>query len=144
MRASDGGHKWHDYMCGEEFAFVCKRPLNFKEVNDKFEYSMRMDKQSWANARKVCNSWGGDLATINQWTEQRHALKLVTDQMNIEHSTVGRAWINGKAIKDDWTYANGDKMDWRWFDAEAHSEGCAEIYTPNARGKWNNNNCDAE
>ena len=35
-------------------------------------------------------------------------------------------------------------MAWNWFGSAAKSEGCAEIYTPNARGKWNNRNCDAK
>jgi hypothetical protein len=139
---SEAGHRWHDYTCNEKFAFVCKRAKAFKPKNAKFEFLLRRDKQSWKAARNVCRSWGGDLAKINSWSEQRIAYRLVSENNTGRGaSRVGRAWIGGKASKNDWKWANGSKMGWKWFGASAKSEGCAEIYTPNARGKWNNRNC---
>jgi len=138
------GHRWHDYTCNQKKAYVCKRSKNFKHKNARYEFLLRRDKQSWKSARNVCRSWGGDLATINSWSEQRTAYRLVAEnQVGRGSHRVGRAWIGGKASKNDWSWANGSPMGWNWFTNGAKSEGCAEIYTPNARGKWNNRNCDA-
>jgi hypothetical protein len=144
LQRSPAGHRWHDYTCNHKFSYVCKRPENFKHKNAKYEFLLRRDKQSWKNARNVCRSWGGDLATINSWSEQRTAYRLVAEnQVGRGSHRVGRAWIGGKASKNDWKWANGKSMKWNWFAGSAKSEGCAEIYTPNARGKWNNRNCDS-
>jgi hypothetical protein len=145
LHKSAAGHRWHDYSCNDKKSFVCKRSVDFKAKNPKSEFLLRRDKQSWNQARNVCRSWGGDLATINSWSEQRIAYRLVAEnQVGRGHSRVGRAWIGLKASKNDWRTASGNKMAWNWFGSSAKSEGCAEIYTPNARGKWNNRNCDAK
>jgi len=56
--------------CGNEFGLMCERaraPREDKEMKDlrtKTELKLNLDKMSWANARQVCRSWGGDLAAM--------------------------------------------------------------------------------
>ncbi|KAI3374792.1 hypothetical protein L3Q82_021350, partial [Scortum barcoo] len=75
---------WHDYSCGFEHSFICKRsasrpanatvppivhlsggcPQNWKKFNLKCFNLIVDQKETWDGAKKKCQSMGGNLASI--------------------------------------------------------------------------------
>ncbi|XP_026229722.1 macrophage mannose receptor 1-like isoform X2 [Anabas testudineus] len=81
---------WHDYNCGYEHNFICKRsgsppdnttvaptvvpkgscPLTWKKFNSKCYSIITSPKETWERARAQCKAKGGNLASILSRHEQ--------------------------------------------------------------------------
>ncbi|XP_043990703.1 macrophage mannose receptor 1-like [Gambusia affinis] len=108
MKASHGF--WHDYNCGYEFGFICKRssspPVNatvpptvppkgnckegWKKVNSKCYKIISNEDLTWDDARQRCKDMGGNLASIPSRHEQ---VFLMSEMVNTPNRDM---WIGFK------------------------------------------------
>jgi len=72
-----------------------------KDLRTKTEVKLNADKMSWANARKVCQSWGGDLADMEDAAM---------------HTAVAELLAGGTG---GWTGAIRDGAEWKWASSTA-------------------------
>ncbi|XP_023191646.1 macrophage mannose receptor 1-like [Xiphophorus maculatus] len=109
---------WHDYNCGYEFGFICKRssspPVNatvaptvppkgnckegWKKVNSKCYKIISNENLTWLDARQRCKDMGGNLASISSRHEQ---VFLVSEMANTPNRDL---WIGFRNSYSDGFY----------------------------------------
>ncbi|XP_071838886.1 uncharacterized protein [Apostichopus japonicus] len=161
---SSDSNKWSHELCGEALPFICKKvpgssgpptppistqapgycPQNWHSWGNKC-FRFFPEPGDWEQARNVCVSNGGDMATIRNKDEQLYLTTLLDDisygvWIGLEDSrSEGQfTWVDGSDV----TFTN-------WAHLEPNGgpmENCVEIrhsmsqYIP---GSWNDAPCDS-
>jgi len=105
----------------------------------EFEWQFNAEKMDWHSARKSCNRWGGELASVHSQAQINEL-----DRLNGNE----RAWIGGHDVTKEgrWEWSDGSKFDssaWNRGDPNdwGNGEDCLETY---GNGKWNDMRCNHE
>ncbi|XP_042352881.1 macrophage mannose receptor 1-like isoform X2 [Plectropomus leopardus] len=154
---------WHDYNCGYETMFICKRsessptkasvtpkplkggcPHNWKKIDSKCYSIIHTQRATWFEARAQCRSMGGNLASI---TSKHVQVSLIMEMAELPTTDL---WIGLYSLKGNpflWTdgrpvgFINLREMRHRYGDSENQ---CVVITTnPNSRiGTWVKKSCN--
>jgi len=98
-------------QCGRRMHYVCKRLRKYKQrkwvgFHPAHQYRWFARYYTWNHARQTCNNWGGDLASIGSYAEQRYVRR-----------------VCGSRARSVWIGFNrgGLKARWVWSDTEANT-----------------------
>ena len=102
-------------------------------------------KKSWPEARKHCQSIGGDLASIIDQSDNER-IKVFLDQ----NGAYQNVWIGANDKKKEGTFEWSDGTvfsfsDWNPGEPNgSRSEHCAHFYSIALKRKWNDINCNTK
>uniref|UniRef100_A0AAQ6IJ87 Mannose receptor, C type 1b n=1 Tax=Anabas testudineus TaxID=64144 RepID=A0AAQ6IJ87_ANATE len=134
---------WHDYNCGLDRKSICKRsgsppanstvaptvppkggcPSNWKKLNSKCYRIIRDQKSTWHEARKHCQSLGGNLASISS----RHVQVFLMSQM-ADTSTLN-LWTGLHSLHgNEFLWTDGQPRSYINFNVSIHNLYC--VFTP--------------
>ncbi|CAL8279713.1 unnamed protein product [Lota lota] len=148
---------WHDFNCGVEHKSICKRstsapvnstvapteapkggcPMDWLIFKSKCYRIVQSRKDKWAEARRRCNSIGGNLASIISRSDQAFLLTRMAE------AAPGDLWIGLNSL---------DKGEFFWTDGRPRrytnwgfnvSESCVVMSSNQTTyGKWIAQNCN--
>ncbi|CAL8344298.1 unnamed protein product [Merluccius merluccius] len=161
---------WHDYNCGDEHKSICKRstsapinttaaptkapiggcPTDWSIFQSKCYRIVNNRKDKWAEARRRCNSMGGNLASIISRSEQAFLLNRMAESGSTD------LWIGLNSLKKDgfyWTDGRPRRYtNWRLASYNAYKvsstftppqENCVVMSSNQTTyGKWILQNCN--
>jgi len=141
-----GGFEWNDLACGNARKFMCKRAVGAKPIPAPKARDVTLkfmdQKLSWFDARGVCQSWGGELASVLNEAES----KLIS---NLAKDTTDLVWIGASDHNKEktWTWADGSKWAFsNWAPNEPNNfRGNQDCGGPWHNGKdWDDQNCNSQ
>jgi len=104
------------------------------------KYKLFKNKLNWADAKKACKKWGGQLGEINSKSDQKKVFKATG-------KTDKATWFGANDLKKEgkWVSTSGKKMKYtNWGRGEPNDyrkgEDCAAFWGKD--GKWNDWYCD--
>ncbi|XP_066921242.1 lymphocyte antigen 75-like isoform X2 [Clytia hemisphaerica] len=144
----DDCNQLHPYICKintepiEEETFVGNCTDGWDQYNGLC-YKHFNQKSSWAEARKKCVSYGGDLVAVDSYRLQKHLEYMIRDFTQ-------SVWIglNDRAMEHNFRWSTGESFHLgesysNWNNKEPNDnygrENCVEMYS--THGKWNDMPC---
>ncbi|XP_049888756.1 macrophage mannose receptor 1-like [Epinephelus moara] len=160
---------WHDYNCGYDHKFICKRngstsatskatvkstvppnggcPQNWKKLNSKCYSIINSQRETWFGARTQCRSMGGNLASILSRHEQ------VFLASNMVDLPITALWIGLYKVNDNtFLWTDGRPMqiynmerEWSYYNRHRDSKTTCGAMTndPNSGiGTWMRKSCN--
>nr|XP_011422437.3 macrophage mannose receptor 1 isoform X2 [Crassostrea gigas] len=156
--------KWNDRRCSTLVRFICQKPasnaqlpvtvsttpampisarcgLNWEEDPNSNNCYQFFDKQlDWSDAREICQSNGGDLASIESQQEQYYVSAKIRN-LNSVAMWIG---INDRGTENRFMWTDGSPVAYlHWGNGEPnnyrHNEDCGAIFTTTSY--WNDYPC---
>uniref|UniRef100_A0A8C5CCB1 Mannose receptor, C type 1b n=1 Tax=Gadus morhua TaxID=8049 RepID=A0A8C5CCB1_GADMO len=155
---------WHDINCGHEHKSICKRstsvtinstaapteapkggcPLDWSIFQSKCYRIVNSRKDKWAEARRRCNSMGGNLASIVSRSDQAFLLTRMSETGS------GDLWIGLNSLeKGEFFWTDGRPRrytNWGFnvsVGAKRQCEGCVVLSgNQSTYGRWIGHNCN--
>lgn len=119
------------------------QPYVWKTKSNKYVYNFSNAIKSWDDARKSCQNWNGDLASITREKDQK---KIEEYLNNKDGSRKYKYWIGAHDSNREghWQWADNRPLDYEnWADGEPGQwgpiEDCAVMYEKER--KWHDTKC---
>jgi len=80
--------------------------LTTSDFENQYKVVCKEDnKRDWHGARRACNAWGGELASVSNKRDRETVLELLDGK---------RAWIGGHDLTNEGKWEWTDGSDWKW------------------------------